>query len=79
MRSRHDDPVSAPIWRLKLALADLERATGERNLPAARYIMDTEVMEALDSIGRAKLVSDDLLDHLLDAIAGVQQVLWSDR
>ena len=64
------------IYRLKLALADLERATAERNLHAARYLLDTEIMEAMGAIRRARLVDDDLLEHLMTAVEGVQDELW---
>ena len=68
--------VHDAIHRLNLALADLERATADRNLPAARYLLDTEIMEAMCAIRRARLVDDDLLEHLIIAVEGVQDELW---
>ena len=64
------------VWRLKMALNDLERATADRNLPAARYLLDTEVMEAMSALRRARIVDDDLLDHLMTAVLTVQDELW---
>jgi hypothetical protein len=68
--------VHDSIYRLRLALDDLERATAERNLPVARYILKTEIVEAMSAIQRARLFDDQLLDHLMDAIEGVQDELW---
>lgn len=72
-------PISAvhdSVYRLRIALDDLERATAERNLKVARYLLDTEVMEAMASIRRAKLIDDDLLEHLMGAVESVHEQLW---
>jgi hypothetical protein len=76
MSRRPISVVHDSIYRLRLALDDLERAAGERNLPVARYILDTEIMEAMNAIQRARLIDTDILDCLIDTIEGVQDELW---
>jgi hypothetical protein len=67
--------VSDPVYRLQLALVDLERATHERNLPVARYLLDTEISEALSAIIGAELAEPELLSELVDAVIAVQYEL----
>lgn len=60
------------LYRLKLALDDLERATAERNLPAARYLLDTEIAEAMQAIDLAGIADDGMVEDLTDAIEAVR-------
>lgn len=66
------------LYRLKLALDDLERATAKRNLPAARYLLDTEIAEALQAIDLAGIAEDWMVADLTDAIEAVRFELKRD-
>ena len=63
------------IWRFKLALADLERAAGEGNRSVARYLLDTEIMEALSAIRAERSVDPEIVDSLLVAVEAVRDEL----
>lgn len=66
--------VEAALYRLRFALADLERATIAKDRRVARYLIDTEVMEALDTIGSFEppIIEPDIFESLLQAVATVQ-------
>ena len=66
------------LYRLKLALDDLERATAERDLKVARYLLDTEVAEALQAIDLAGIAEDWMVADLTDAIEAVRFELKRD-
>ena len=66
------------LYRLKLALDDLERATAKRNLKVARYLLDTEVAEALQAIDLAGIAEDWMVADLTDAIEAVRFELKRD-
>jgi hypothetical protein len=66
------------LYRLKLALNDLERATIERNLPVARYLLDTEIWEALTAVAQTCDVEREFIDFLRQAVEGVQTELGRD-
>jgi hypothetical protein len=66
------------LYRLQLALADLERATVERNLPVARYLLATEITEALHAVALHSHCGQDFVDGLRQAVAAVRVELWRD-
>jgi hypothetical protein len=66
------------LYRLKLALDDLERATAKRDLKVARYLLDTEVAEALQAIDLAGIAEDWMVADLTDAIEAVRFELKRD-
>jgi hypothetical protein len=70
--------ATSALHRLKLAIADLERATVERDLKVARYLLDTEVAEALQAIDLAGIAEDWLVADLVDAVEAVRVVLRRD-
>jgi hypothetical protein len=70
--------ATSALHRLKLAISDLERATVERDLKVARYLLDTEVAEALQAIDLAGIAEDWLVADLVDAVEAVRVVLRRD-
>ena len=66
------------LYRLRLALDDLERATVDRNLAVARYLLDTEVIEALHAGAQHCDVEAEFIEHLRGAVSSVHTVLWRD-
>jgi hypothetical protein len=78
MTGRPRRPADDALYRLKLALNDLERATIERNLPVARYLLDTEVWEALTAVAQTCDVEREFIDFLRQAVEGVQTELGRD-
>ena len=70
--------ATSALYRLKLAISDLERATVERDLKVARYLLDTEIAEALQAIDLAGIAEDWLVADLVDAVDAVRVVLRRD-
>jgi hypothetical protein len=66
------------LYRLHFALNDLERATRERNLPVARYLIDTEIASALHEIEQNCVVEREYIAFLRNAVLSVHFQLWKD-
>jgi UTP-glucose-1-phosphate uridylyltransferase len=71
--------MSPALERLHMAIDDLTRATIERDRIVARYILKTEIYEALDALSKTKDgIDQETMVDLLIACAKVEQELERD-